>query len=74
MLAFGHIDPSSLSLHTFPKRDPSSMLETGHSKLVHWDNPEGWDGEGGGGEGQDGEHMYTYGGIMSMYGKTKTIL
>jgi len=20
--------------------------ETGHSKLVHWDNPEGWDGEG----------------------------
>ena len=24
------------------------MLETGHSKPVHWDNPEGWDGEGGG--------------------------
>ena len=24
----------------------SSMHETGHSKLVHWDNPEGWDGEG----------------------------
>jgi len=23
------------------------MHETGHSKLVHWDNPEGWDGEGG---------------------------
>ena len=22
--------------------------ETGHSKLVYWDNPEGWDGEGGG--------------------------
>ena len=22
------------------------MHETGHSKLVHWDNPEGWDGEG----------------------------
>ena len=28
--------------------DQSSMLETGHSKPVHWDNPEGWDGEGGG--------------------------
>ena len=27
---------------------PSSMHETGHSKLVHWDNPEGWNGEGGG--------------------------
>ena len=26
---------------------PSSMHETGHSKLVHWDNPEGWNGEGG---------------------------
>ena len=27
-----------------------------------------------GGEGQDGEHMYTCGGFMSMYGKTNTIL
>ena len=27
---------------------PSSVHETGHSKPVHWDNPEGWDGEGGG--------------------------
>ena len=26
---------------------PSSMYETGHSKSMHWDNPEGWDGEGG---------------------------
>ena len=24
----------------------SSMHETGHSKLVHWDDPERWDGEG----------------------------
>ena len=23
------------------------MHETGCSGLVHWDNPEGWDGEGG---------------------------
>ena len=30
------------------KTSPSSMHETGHSKPVHWDNPEGWDGEGGG--------------------------
>ena len=27
---------------------PSLMYETVHSKLVHWDNPEGWDGEGRG--------------------------
>ena len=25
--------------------------------LVHWDDPEGWDGEGGGRGDQDGEHM-----------------
>ena len=28
---------------------PGSMHETGCSGLVHWDDPEGWDGEGGGG-------------------------
>ena len=27
------------------------------SGLVHWDNPEGWDGEAGGRGFQDGEHM-----------------
>ena len=30
----------------------SSMHEAGHSKLVLWDNPEGWDGEGGGTRGR----------------------
>ena len=35
--------------------------ETGCSGLVHWDDPEGWDGEGGGSGVQDGEHMYIYG-------------
>ena len=36
----------------------------------------GWDGDGeGDGKGvQDGEHMYTHGGFMSMYGKTNTVL
>ena len=47
----------------------SSMHETGPPKPVLWDNSEGWDGEGGGREGQDGEHMYTRGWFMSMYGK-----
>ena len=53
---------------------PGLMHETGCSGLVHWDDPEGWDGEGGGRKGQDGEHMYTHGWFMSMYGKTNTIL
>ena len=48
---------------------PGSMHETGCSGLVHWDDPEGWDGEGGVREGQDGGHMYTHGWFMSMYGK-----
>ena len=28
--------------------NPCSKHETGHSKPVHWDDPEGWDGKGGG--------------------------
>ena len=53
---------------------PGLMHDTGCSGLVHWDDPEGWDGEGGGSRVQDGEHMYTHGGFMSMYDKTNTIL
>ena len=30
------------------------MHKTGHSTLVHWDNPGGWDGEEIGGGGSDG--------------------
>ena len=48
---------------------PGLMHETGYSGLVHWDDPEGWDGEGGGRGVQDGEHMYTHGWFMSVYGK-----
>ena len=48
---------------------PGSMHETGRSGLVHWDDPEGWGGEGGGRGVQDGGHMYTHGGFMLMYGK-----
>jgi len=45
------------------------MHDTGCSGLVHSDDPEGWYGEGGGRGVQDGEHVYTHGGFMSMYGK-----
>ena len=42
--------------------------------LVHWDDPEGWYGEGGGKRVQDGEHMYTCGGFILIFGKTNTIM
>ena len=35
----------------------NSMHEAGHSKPVVWDDPEVWDGEGGGKVTQDGGHM-----------------
>ena len=53
---------------------PGSMQDIGCLRLVHWDDPEGWYGEGGGSGVHDGEHMYTCGGFMLMYGKTNTIL
>ena len=39
--------------------DTMSKFDAGHkcSGLVHWDDPEGWDREGGGKGIQDGEHM-----------------
>ena len=40
---------------------PGLMHETGCSGLVHWDDPEGWDEEGGGSGVQVGEHMSTHG-------------
>ena len=53
---------------------PGLMHNTGCLGLVHWDDPEGWYGEGSGRGVQDGEHMYTRGGCMLMYGKTNTVL
>ena len=53
---------------------PGSMHETGCSGMVHWDDPEGCDGEGGGSGVLDGEYMYSHGGFKSMYGKANTIL
>ena len=41
--------------------NPGLMHETGCSGLAYWDDPVGWDGEGGGRGVQDGEYMYTHG-------------
>ena len=40
---------------------PGSMHEAGCLGLVHWDDPEGWDGEGVGSGVQDGEHICIHG-------------
>ena len=53
---------------------PGSMHDTGCSGLVHWDDPEGGYGEAGGRRVQDGEHMYTCGGFILIFGKTNIIL
>ena len=48
---------------------PGSMHEAGRSGLVHWDDPEAWDGEGDGRGFLDGWHMCARGWFKSMYGK-----
>ena len=53
---------------------PGSMHDTGYLGLVPLDDLEGWYREGGGRRVQDGEHVYTYGGFMLIYGKTHTTL
>ena len=53
---------------------PCSMHNTGCLVLVHWDDPEGWYGEGGGRGVRDGEHMYTCGGFILIFGKTNTVM
>ena len=50
------------------------MHDTGCLGPVHWDDPEGGYGEGGGRWAQDGEHGYTCGGFILMFGKTNTIV
>ena len=52
---------------------PGSMHDTGCLGLVHWDDPEVIRGRRREGV-QDGEHVYTCGRFMLMYGKTNTIL
>ena len=65
-----------ICISSYMKRvaSPGLMHDTGRLGLVHWDHPEGWYGEGGGRRVQDGEHVYTCGRFMLIYGKTNTIL
>ena len=50
---------------------PGSMQDTGSLGLVHWDDPEGWYGEGSGRGVQDGEHVYTHSGCILMYSRLR---
>ena len=60
--------------HSPKSCSPGSMQDTGCLGLVHWDDLEEWYREGCKRGVQDGEHMYTHGGVMLMYGKTNKIL
>ena len=53
---------------------PGSIHDTRCLGLVHWDDPEGWYGEGDERGVQNREHVYTCGRFMLMYGKTNTVL
>ena len=50
-----------ISLYVKQIASPGLMHETGCSGLVHWDDPEGRNGEEGVRGVQDGQHMYTHG-------------
>ena len=53
---------------------PGLMHETGCSGLVHWDDPEGWDGEGGGRGFRMGDTRTSMADSCQCMAKTTTIL
>ena len=67
---------TEIRIISYKKRvtSPGSMHDTGCLGLVHWDDPEGRNGEGGGRRVQDGEHMYTCGGFILIFGKSNTVM
>ena len=73
----GMVWENGIEYHNIIYETNNIIYETNHQsrfnawdrvlRLVHWDDPEGYGV-------QDGEHMYTRGGFMLMYGETNTIL
>ena len=53
---------------------PGLMHETGCSGLVHWDDAEGWDGEGGGGGFRMGNTCTPMADLCQCMAKPTTIL
>ena len=71
------LDLNTQHLYTQQKRKDKPRKDSLLRKMGEkhrGDDPEGWYREGGGRGFQDGEHVYTHGGFMLMYGKTNTIL
>ena len=65
---FRNADETTLMAET--EEEQKSLLR----KVKEESDPEGGSGEGGGKRVQDGEHKYTCGGFISIFGKTDTIL
>ena len=53
---------------------PGLMPETGRSGMVHWDDPVGWDGEGGGGGFRMGDTCTLMADSCQYMAQTTTIL
>ena len=71
---FGRMTLKHVKYHVRNELPVQVRYTIGCLGLVHWDDPEGWYGEGGGRRVQDGEHMYTCGGFILIFGKTNTIM
>ena len=56
VVAAAHIDQDSNVVFWYMLLKNSASWDK-CSRLVHWEDPEGWDGEGGGRGDRDGEHM-----------------
>jgi len=72
-----YADDTILMAESKEELEPLDECERGEWKgwlKTHWDDPEGWYGEGGGRRVQDGEHMYTCGRFILIFGKTNTIM
>ena len=59
------------TLGFFSHSNPKELVARSSRDWIRSD-PEGWNGEGGGRRVQDGEHMYTCGGFIWIFGKTNT--
>ena len=59
--------------HVKQMTSPSLMNEAGHSKLVLWNNPDGWGGEGGGRGFRMGRHVHLWPNSCQCMAKNPTI-
>ena len=66
---FGRMALKHEHYHMWNESPVQVWCMTGCLGLVHWDDPEGWNRDGGGRGVQDEKHVYTCDGFMSMYGK-----